>query len=110
MDDDKLTFIILARHSVDELPSNPEDFRDLYLSPEDPRIGALPMVGDVNLFLSGNRHTSPNSDDTGREDEDGFEAEVEIMIAGKQTLGHAHHAMITQEVHRKGPSTEGLSP
>ncbi|EGN98983.1 hypothetical protein SERLA73DRAFT_181748 [Serpula lacrymans var. lacrymans S7.3] len=49
-DNDKLTFIILANQ-------------------QDVETSAMPMVGDVNLFLKGD----PNDED--------FEAEVEIMIA-----------------------------
>jgi len=58
VDEDKLTFIVLARNGV-PLPDEPS-LQDLR---------ALPMVGDVNLFLKG----SP-------EDED-FEVEAEVMIA-----------------------------
>ncbi|KAK0473524.1 GNAT domain-containing protein [Armillaria luteobubalina] len=64
-DDDKLTFIILARHERDLLL---DDKTNVMLS--DPRIRSLPMAGDVNMFLNG----AP-------EDEDEFTAEVEIMIA-----------------------------
>ncbi|KAK0235471.1 GNAT domain-containing protein [Armillaria nabsnona] len=64
-DDDKLTFIILARHERDPLLDDEEN-----LMPSDPRILSLPMAGDVNMFLNG----AP-------EDEDEFTAEVEIMIA-----------------------------
>lgn len=61
-DQDKLTFIILARGST-QLPSQ--------IFPEDPRLAILPMVGDVNIFLHGTSEHDPD-----------FEAEVEIMIAG----------------------------
>ena len=56
----ELTFIILARTSGGELATTD--------------IPALPMVGDVNIFLNG----IPGDQD--------FEAEAEIMIAGKLTL------------------------
>ncbi|KAI0314546.1 acyl-CoA N-acyltransferase [Amylostereum chailletii] len=59
-DEDKLTFIVLARTADDT---------DVPLSNAD--IRALPMVGDVNLFFKG----SPSDED--------FEVEVEVMIAEK---------------------------
>ena len=55
-----MTFIILARTSDGDLVTSD--------------IPTLPMIGDVNIFLKG----AP-------EDED-FEAEAEIMIAGESTL------------------------
>ncbi|OCH89820.1 acyl-CoA N-acyltransferase [Obba rivulosa] len=60
VDEDKLTFIVLARDGV-TFPNSPtlQDLR------------ALPMIGDVNLFLKG----SP--------DEEDFEVEAEVMIAEK---------------------------
>ncbi|KAK0186745.1 GNAT domain-containing protein [Armillaria mellea] len=64
-DDDKLTFIILARHARDSLLDDEKN-----PIPSDPRILSLPMAGDVNMFLNG----AP-------EDDDEFTAEVEIMIA-----------------------------
>ncbi|KAI0032435.1 GNAT domain-containing protein [Vararia minispora EC-137] len=71
-DDDKLTFIVLAR-----TPGTPD-----VLAPDAPR--ALPMVGDVNLFLKG----ALGDDD--------FEAEAEVMIAEK-------------EYRRKGLAREALA-
>ncbi|KAL0579075.1 hypothetical protein V5O48_002917 [Marasmius crinis-equi] len=75
-DEDKLTFIILARTSeVDGTLGQ--------VSSKDPAIVRLPMVGDVNLFLSGDissTTTSPNTEHPGDE-EDEFTAEAEIMIA-----------------------------
>lgn len=69
-DQDKLTFIVLARP--------PHAAPDDALTDDD--IRALPMIGDVNLFLKG----SPQDDD--------FEAEVEVMIAEpayrRQRLAH----------------------
>ncbi|KAF9023587.1 hypothetical protein BDZ89DRAFT_1069751 [Hymenopellis radicata] len=59
LDEDKLTFIILARHEQDELASD--------INPTDPRLHSLPMIGDVNMFFNG----TP----------DDFTAELEIMIA-----------------------------
>ncbi|GLB41322.1 putative acetyltransferase (GNAT) domain containing protein [Lyophyllum shimeji] len=52
LDEDKLTFIILARES----PSGkwlPMPKSTTNLSPTHPAIAALPMVGDVNMFLEG---------------------------------------------------------
>lgn len=85
-DEDKLTFIILARQPEDRLPDD-TDVQGLSASvyPEDPRIMALPMVGDVNLFLKGTRPGIIASGNVG-EEEDDFEVEIEIMIAGKQFL------------------------
>ncbi|KAJ7685734.1 GNAT domain-containing protein [Mycena polygramma] len=74
MDEDKLTFIVCARVESDALESGT-------LSPGDPRVSALPMIGDVNIFL----HGSPShlrTDTTDEEDE--FHAEVEIMIAERE--------------------------
>ncbi|KAF8154896.1 GNAT domain-containing protein [Crassisporium funariophilum] len=89
-DEDKLTFIILARglggDNIQELVSN--------LTPTDVRIADLPMVGDVNLFLSGtlpHRRLASEAQTSGTQnlvemeeqdtDQDEFHAEVEIMIA-----------------------------
>ncbi|XP_006457332.1 hypothetical protein AGABI2DRAFT_123203 [Agaricus bisporus var. bisporus H97] len=83
-DEDKLTFIILARQADDQLPNG------LGLSsltapvlPEDSKLKSLPMVGDVNLFLKGTRPGSAHSvQETGDDDDDDdFEVEIEIMIA-----------------------------
>ncbi|PCH33013.1 acyl-CoA N-acyltransferase [Wolfiporia cocos MD-104 SS10] len=61
IDEDKLTFIILATHDPDgKAIADAEAELDLT---------TLPMVGDVNLFLKGSK------------EDDDFEAEVEIMIA-----------------------------
>ena len=95
LDEDKLTFIILARlnlnHDVHSLnltsDPGPTDGPTL-LVPSDPRITSLPMIGDVNLFFNGT-HPKLRPEkllDPGVEYEDDgedfFEAEVEIMIAG----------------------------
>ena len=106
VDQDKLTFIVLARD-----PSGGDD-ADLQrpwasfdpsssdfmsISPMDERLAALPMIGDVNIFLKGTIPPSvedppsdmdqPRSSEAFNGDEDHeddeFEAEVEIMIAGK---------------------------
>ena len=86
MDEDKLTFIILARTDggtcwhkfcsisylllIDQLSPATSG-----VSPADSKIQALPMVGDVNVFLNGN----PNEPDD-------FTAELEVMIAGTYAL------------------------
>jgi len=65
----ELTFIILAAPSLNrsgDLDRNSSDGADIQWE----AVRALPMAGDVNLFMKGSR------------DEDDFEAEVEIMIAG----------------------------
>lgn len=93
LDEDKLTFIILARtenlkepNSSTALPT--KFFAHEELSPTDTRVSSLPMVGDVNLFLKGSVPSSSNHLDFQRprggddENRDTFEAEVEIMIAG----------------------------
>ncbi|KAK2461168.1 hypothetical protein APHAL10511_006695 [Amanita phalloides] len=73
-DDDKLTFIILSKESS---LCNGET---IHVS--DPRIGLLPLVGDVNIFLHGTPMASPTKEPQDGQDEDNFfEAEVEIMIA-----------------------------
>lgn len=104
-DDDKLTFIIVAQPSIAKAvdsrmnSSNDAQVLDLdipeaeVVSPSDSRLDSLLMVGDVNLFLHGvpshprkehNHDNEPSRDDHGdRGDaENGFEAELEIMIAG----------------------------
>lgn len=77
-DEDKLTFIILARPKNDSAEAS-STWLDIELSPsplpDDPRLRDLPMIGDVNMFLKG--EPSHVDDDT----EDDFEAEAEIMIA-----------------------------
>ncbi|KAH7096199.1 acyl-CoA N-acyltransferase, partial [Auriculariales sp. MPI-PUGE-AT-0066] len=60
-DEDKMTFIILARLPADDGPLSDDELR------------ALPMVGDVNLFFKGTEWV----------DED-FEVEIEVMIAERE--------------------------
>ena len=63
---DKLTFIIISRHSGDGLPSPGANFHEIHLSPEDPKITAHSMVGDVNMFLKKGDHLSTASEDLQR--------------------------------------------
>ncbi|KAF9069982.1 GNAT domain-containing protein [Rhodocollybia butyracea] len=70
-DEDKLTFIIVAREADVYIPDSTQ------VAPTDPRVSSLPMVGDVNIFFSGNVGTS---DVTISGDQE-FSAEAEIMIA-----------------------------
>ncbi|KAF8647549.1 hypothetical protein AX16_006638 [Volvariella volvacea WC 439] len=82
-DEDKLTFIVLAR--TNEQLSPGIEFWDL----DDARLDALPMIGDVNLFLKGTppthvgttRESPTKANEKPEEEDDSFEAEVEIMIA-----------------------------
>ncbi|KAF9463751.1 GNAT domain-containing protein [Collybia nuda] len=94
LDDDKLTFIVLARDETipsrisSETPSSlPLIMGSGNVSPSDPRVSTLPMIGDVNMFLRG---TIPQIEDhlawtvpkdSDENEEAPFEAEVEIMIA-----------------------------
>lgn len=91
LDEDKLTFIILARNHVldTEINGLPDLSPTEVVLPTDPRVVALPMIGDVNLFLKGTPpHLRPRTSDrpptqsVQEDDGDNFEAEVEIMIAG----------------------------
>ena len=107
VDEDKLTFIVLARDSsgsddadlkIPWAPPDPSPSGFMSISPVDERLAALPMIGDVNIFLKGTT-IPPSVEDSqsdvdqrwsseafhGDEDheDDEFEAEVEIMIAGK---------------------------
>ncbi|KAL4262030.1 acetyltransferase family protein [Pleurotus pulmonarius] len=76
IDEDKLTFIILAPNHP---PSGGEAHKVCLnlLGPSDPKLESMPMIGDVNLFLKGSRRDNRQDVDV----EDDFEAEVEIMIA-----------------------------
>ena len=91
MDEDKLTFIILACVKNQEgIHTPPIEFLPYEeLSPTDTRVSSLPMIGDVNIFLKGSAPQSSNHLELERpldgddEDHNIFEAEVEIMIAGE---------------------------
>ena len=94
LDEDKLTFIILARTGHLEEPySSAASLAEILpheeLAPTDARVSSLPMIGDVNIFLKGSLpHMSNHLDfqrpqDGDVEEHDAFEAEVEIMIAGE---------------------------
>ncbi|KAF9554047.1 hypothetical protein CPC08DRAFT_767056 [Agrocybe pediades] len=76
-DEDKLTFIILARES--ESTTQTLEMSET-LSPDDERLKKHPMVGDVNIFLHGDIR-SASTPKEGEEEEEEFTAEVEIMIA-----------------------------
>lgn len=84
-DEDKLTFIILSK--ADDFNLTNEGT----MAPSDPRIGLLPMVGDVNIFLHGSpmsHRPGDSPEESHGNDHEGhdFEAEVEIMIAGKEHI------------------------
>ncbi|VDC03221.1 unnamed protein product [Peniophora sp. CBMAI 1063] len=89
-DDDKLTFIILAR-----LPPDEGELSDAALR-------ALPMVGDVNLFFKG------------KEGDEEFEVEVEVMIAEKayrrQHLAHRAISLTLAYALHAPPSTHSPLP
>ncbi|TFK65946.1 hypothetical protein BDN72DRAFT_824024 [Pluteus cervinus] len=78
-DEDKLTFILL---SLDE-GGSPNFSESEAITPQDSRLDSLPMIGDVNLFLKGTPPLlkPPESIRLEEDDEDSFEAEIEIMIA-----------------------------
>lgn len=67
VDEDKLTFIIHARRPLSESPAAEEPSPEMRWDWD--ALCAMPMVGDVNLFLK----ESP--------EDEFFEAEAEIMIA-----------------------------
>ncbi|KAK7049938.1 hypothetical protein VNI00_005368 [Paramarasmius palmivorus] len=83
-DEDKLTFIVLARDCInDEETETDTALEGQMVNLQDNRIHNLPMVGDVNLFFSGvlgsGMGDSAHEEET--EEEDEFTAEAEIMIA-----------------------------
>jgi hypothetical protein len=100
---------VLARTSPDGVPaSSTTDIRSAdaahpdgtyHLEPLPEDVAALPMIGDVNLFLKGTPPATPWVPDTTKDladegvpgrselqntkdDDPPFEAEVEVMIAG----------------------------
>ncbi|ESK93397.1 n-acetyltransferase 9 [Moniliophthora roreri MCA 2997] len=81
-DADKLTFIILAR-TTETLPET--------VDKEDDLIRTLPMIGDVNLFLSGSFDPAQRN-----QDEEEFTAEAEIMIVDStyRRKGFAREALL----------------
>lgn len=72
----ELTFIILANGEGD--------------------IAALPMVGDVNIFLKGD----PSEED--------FEAEVGVMIAGTHMIHQDHHVITSFRFQRRAIGARAL--
>lgn len=94
VDEDKLTFIILA------LPQEHHDASDV-----DTIVSRGKMVGDVNIFFN-QRHEEEEQDqgDQTREKQCGsthsvvFDAECEIMIAGELTLYRALRPFMTQKL------------
>ncbi|KAJ8689575.1 hypothetical protein PTI98_012466 [Pleurotus ostreatus] len=77
IDEDKLTFIILAPNHPPATAKDDDDARLNLIGLSDPRLESMLMIGDVNLFLKGGRRDNREDGDV----EDDFEAEVEIMIA-----------------------------
>jgi len=73
-DEDKLTFIILSK-ADDFNPTN-----EGTIAPSDPRIGVLPMVGDVNIFL----HGSPMSRGAGDSPEENDHENVDAVLPTKR--------------------------
>jgi len=92
VDEDKLTFIILGRDASDLEGFSPGK----KISPGDERLKRLPMIGDVNIFLNGTPPSlRPPQDSAGTlaegdadQEEVEFQAEVDIMIAGKYIPPH----------------------
>ncbi|KIM36330.1 hypothetical protein M413DRAFT_449211 [Hebeloma cylindrosporum] len=85
VDEDKLTFIVLSRAAGALEGFTP----GTKISPGDERLKHLPMIGDVNIFLNGAPPALRPPQDTltnvggDQEDEDEFQAEVDIMIADR---------------------------
>jgi RimJ/RimL family protein N-acetyltransferase len=90
-DEDKLTFIILARDfgdtDLDISACLSLGTGTFILSPEDPYLSGLRMIGDINLFLKGSsshrrvNNVSSSSPGAELDEEEELEAEIEIMIA-----------------------------
>ncbi|GJJ14277.1 hypothetical protein Clacol_008541 [Clathrus columnatus] len=85
LDNDKLTFILLAR---------PDRYSGTIPTNDD--IKTYPMIGDVNLFFKGTRNHNNNNGDDEDDDADSFQVETEIMIA-------------EPSYRRKGLASEALS-
>jgi hypothetical protein len=113
-----LTFIVLGCAAGDL-----EDFAPgTRIFPGDERLKHLPMIGDVNIFLNGTPPSlRPPQERTGtltegdgdQEVEDEFQAEVDIMIAGKHIPSHncpdgAPIRITERSFRRKGLATEAL--
>ncbi len=85
VDEDKLTFIILARPDTGSNENENEDNDTI-----DP-LSKCTMVGDVNIFFNA-RHESDDEDeeqahkDVSSQPADIYDAECEIMIAGKSAV------------------------
>ncbi|KAJ7073871.1 GNAT domain-containing protein [Mycena amicta] len=107
-DPDKLTFIILARQK--NIPEDTLDALNGVLDPQDARVKALRMIGDVNIFL----HGSPAA-----EEEEDFHAEAEVMIAEQEyrrrgcarealqlMLGYATASSIGDFIYKRPAATE----
>ncbi|KAJ4469685.1 N-acetyltransferase 9-like protein [Lentinula edodes] len=88
MDEDKLTFIILAREGDAFIPDT--------VNPTDSQVSSLPMVGDVNIFFSGTPlSVSESANSPPFDDGQEFTAEAEIMIAEPlyRRRGYAQEAL-----------------
>lgn len=106
MDEDKLTFIILAREGDAFIPDT--------VNPTDSQVSSLPMVGDVNIFFSGtplsvSESTNSPPFDDGQE----FTAEAEIMIAGNSQLPYSIYDYLKEKspeplYRRRGYAQEAL--
>ena len=136
MDEDKLTFIILAPNTTSkslDAPPSPILHEILHtssgLSPTDKRLADdFQMIGDVNVFLNGAipplqpsshqdqiffEEVKDSNEDIGGD----FQAEVEIMIAGIYFISSSSYEMILYVIlsvvsepsfRRKGLAVEAL--